>query len=237
MSDVETSSASSAESPILTLEDIQMSYQQPNGNRLPVLEIEQFQLNPSEQCVLIGESGSGKTTLLNLISGIRLPDSGVVRIRNLDITRLSEAGRDRFRADHIGVVFQTFNLMPGFTGLENVLLAMRFASGRVNHKLAEELMDRVGMSHRLHHVPEKMSVGEQQRVAVARALANHPSLIIADEPTANVDRKNQQAVVDLIRNTCEERSIALLMVTHAEEVAKQFDRVDSLETLNGAVKV
>ena len=147
----------------------------------------------------MGRSGCGKTTLLHVIAGISRPDSGAVRIDGCDITRLSEAGRDRFRADKIGYVFQTFNLLPGFSALENVLLGMSFAGGRPDASRARKLLERVGLKHRLTHRPAMLSVGEQQRVAVARALANRPKLLLADEPTANVDAAHQQQIIDLIR--------------------------------------
>jgi putative ABC transport system ATP-binding protein len=182
--------------------------------------------------VLVGESGCGKTTLLHVISGISRADSGAIKLDGVDIARLSEAGRDRFRAAKIGYVFQTFNLLPGFSALENVLLGMTFARGRRDGRRAAELLDRVGLNHRASHKPGAMSVGEQQRVAVARALANRPALILADEPTANVDRAHQEQVVELVRETCREEKIALVMVTHSMEVAQQFDRIDRLEEIN-----
>ena len=124
-------------------------------------------------------------------------------IDGLDITRLPEAGVDRFRAEKIGYVFQTFNLMQGFTALENVLLGMTFARGRNDPgTVPGHCLQRVGLGHRLHHKPNALSVGEQQRVAVARAMANRPKLLLADEPTANVDAANQQQVIDLIRQSC-----------------------------------
>ena len=129
-------------------------------------------------------------------------------------------------------MFQTFNLLPGFTALENVQLGMTFARGRKDAARARRLLDRVGLSHRLHHTPQTMSVGEQQRTAVARAMANQPKLLLADEPTANVDPANQQAVIDLIRESCREDGVSLILVTHAAEVAEQFDRVDRLEDVN-----
>ena len=129
-------------------------------------------------------------------------------------------------------MFQTFNLLPAFTALENVLLGMTFASGRFDRARGNRLLDRVGLTARASHKPSALSVGEQQRVAVARALANRPKLLLADEPTANIDPANQQQVVDLIRATCDEEHVALLMVTHATEVADQFDRVDQLDDIN-----
>lgn len=222
---------------MLKLTQIKKSYAEPNGKRLPILDIESYELAAGEQAVLVGRSGGGKTTLLHVISGISRPDSGEVNIDGLDITRLQEAGVDRFRAEKVGYVFQTFNLMGGFTALENVQLGMTFARGRRDVNRARDLLERVGLGHRLTHKPTALSVGEQQRVAVARALANRPKLLLADEPTANVDPSNQQQVVDLIRDTCKEEQVALLMVTHATEVAEQFDRVDRLEEINRAVKL
>lgn len=217
---------------MLLLESIKKSYVEPNGSKLPILEIPHYELAAGEQAVLIGRSGGGKTTLLHVIAGISRPDSGKVIVDGLELNRLPEAGADRFRAEKIGYVFQTFNLMAGFTALENVLLGMTFARGRKDATRARELLERVGLGHRLSHKPTALSVGEQQRVAVARSLANRPKLLLADEPTANVDPANQQQIVNLIRDTCREESVSLLMVTHAQEVAEQFDRVDRLDDVN-----
>ncbi len=216
----------------LIIEKLKKSYREPDGKILRILDIPSFSVAQGEQMLLVGPSGCGKTTLLHVIAGISRPDSGVIRIDGVDVVRLSEAARDRFRAAKIGYVFQTFNLLPAFTALENVLLGMTFARNRRDRRRAEELLERVGLQHRRTHKPSALSVGEQQRVAVARALANRPSLILADEPTANVDRANQQHIVDLIRTTCREERITLVMVTHAMEVAEQFERVDRLDVLN-----
>ncbi len=220
---------------MLLLKDVRKSFREPDGSELPILNVSHFELAAGEQAVLMGRSGSGKTTLLHVIAGISRPDSGIVRIDGCDITRLSEAGRDRFRADKLGYVFQTFNLLPGFTALENVLLGMSFAGRRADAQRARQLLDRVGLSHRLTHRPAMLSVGEQQRVAVARALANRPKLLLADEPTANVDSGHQQAIIDLVRETCQEEDVALLLVTHTHEVAEQFARVDRLDDFNQTV--
>ncbi len=216
----------------LFLENVKKSYREPDGRMLRILDIPSFTVSRGEQMLLVGPSGCGKTTLLHVIAGISCPDRGVIRIDGIDVVRLSEAARDRFRAAKIGYVFQTFNLLPAFTALENVLLGMTFARNRRDRKRAEELLERVGLQHRRSHKPAALSVGEQQRVAVARALANRPSLILADEPTANVDRANQQHIVDLIRTTCREEQVTLVMVTHAMEVAEQFERVDRLDVIN-----
>jgi putative ABC transport system ATP-binding protein len=185
-----------------------------------------------EQVVLVGRSGGGKTTLLHLIAGITRLDSGQIIFQDKSIDTLSEPAYDRFRAAWMGYVFQTFNLLPAFTALENVLLGMTFARKAVDRDRARSLLERVGLKDRLHHRPAAMSVGEQQRVAVARALANRPRLLLADEPTANIDPANQQKIVDLIRETALEEKISLVMVTHSTEVASQFDRVDQLDEIN-----
>jgi len=136
------------------------------------------------------------------------------------------------RAAKLGYVFQTFNLLPGFTALENIRLGMTFGSGKHDLNRAKELLDRVGLADRARHKPSALSVGQQQRVAVARALANRPRLLLADEPTANIDPANQQKIVDLIRECCRQENIALLLVTHSMQVAEQFDRVERLEKIN-----
>jgi ABC-type lipoprotein export system ATPase subunit len=220
---------------VLQLQNVKKSYREPDGRTLRILDVPQFTVDRGEQMVLVGPSGCGKTTLLHVIAGISRADSGVIRIDGVDIGRLSEAARDRFRAARIGYIFQTFNLLPGFSALENVMLGMTFARGRRDRSRAEGLIERVGLSKRATHKPSALSVGEQQRVAVARALANRPSLILADEPTANVDRANQQHMVELIRETCREEQVTLVLVTHSLEVSEQFDRVDRLESINRSV--
>lgn len=217
---------------MLVLKEVKKSFRQPDGTALPVLDVPDFRVDAGEQMVMVGRSGCGKTTLLHVIAGISRPDSGKVRIDEWDITLMPESERDRFRAERIGYVFQTFNLLAGFNALENVMLSMRFARGRPDKQRAKSLLDRVGLSHRMTHRPAQLSVGEQQRVAVARALANKPQLLLADEPTANVDAGHQQQILDLIRETCREENVALIIVTHSHEVAGQFSRVDRLEQFN-----
>jgi putative ABC transport system ATP-binding protein len=197
-----------------------------------VLGIERFELRQGEQVALIGSSGGGKTTLLNIIAGILTPDAGRVQVDGRDIATMSESVRDRYRASRIGMVFQTFNLLPGFSALENVLLGMSFSGRRSDAAFAKSLLERVGLGHRLGHRPSRLSVGEQQRVAVARALANKPVLLLADEPTANVDPANQQLILDLIRNTCRDHQVTLLMVTHDMQIASAFARVEKLSDFN-----
>jgi putative ABC transport system ATP-binding protein len=220
---------------MLLLKDIKKTFREPDGSPLPILDIAEFRAAAGEQMVLQGKSGSGKTTLLHIIAGISRPDSGTVHIDGFDITRLPESVRDRFRADKLGYVFQTFNLLAPFSALENVMLGMTFGQGGADANRARSLLERVGLGHRLTHKPGMLSVGEQQRVAVARALANRPKVLLADEPTANVDAAHQQQIIDLLRETCREENVTLVIVTHTPEVARQFERVEKLEELNRAV--
>lgn len=217
---------------MLEIQNLKKSFDQPGGGRLDILDIQSLAIQAGEQAVLIGQSGGGKTTLLHLIAGLLTPDSGSIRIAGTDITRLSESGRDRFRASMTGYVFQTFNLLPAFTAIENVRLGMSFAGGRYDAARAASLLDRVGLADRAHYRPGQLSVGQQQRVAIARALAGRPKVLLADEPTANVDPASSQTVIELIRNSCREDNVALILVTHSLEIASKFDRVERLESLN-----
>ena len=219
---------------MLEIRNLQKSYAEPSGNRLLILDIPQLDVAEGEQVVLRGESGGGKTTLLHIISGIVSADSGSIRLDGTELTNFSEATRDRIRADKMGYVFQTFNLLPAFTALENVRLGMTFARKKMNAERGKELLNKVGLSDRMHYLPSQLSVGQQQRVAVARALANKPRLLLADEPTANVDPVNQKRIIDLIKDVCREESVAILLVTHSDEIASRFERVERLELINRA---
>lgn len=217
---------------LLEITDLQKSFAQPGGGNLMVLDLHQFQIAKAEQVALIGQSGGGKTTLLHLIAGLLAPDQGSIRIGSVEMTGLSEQGRDRFRAETIGYVFQTFNLLPAFTALENVRLGMTFGSGRHKQARAADLLARVGLKDRFHYRPKQLSVGQQQRVAIARALAGKPKLLLADEPTANVDPSSAESVLDLIRSTCREEEVSLLTVTHDMNIATSFDRLEKLDEIN-----
>jgi putative ABC transport system ATP-binding protein len=220
--------------PVIELLNVRKSFAMPGGETVAVLDIEAFAVADGEHCALEGQSGSGKSTLLHVISGIMRPDAGRVLVDAIDLFQLDEARRDRVRADKLGLVFQQFNLLPGFTALENVLVAMTFGSGRPDRARATALLGAVGLSHRLHHKPAELSIGQQQRVAVARALANRPRVVLADEPTASIDAAHQQQVIDLLRDTCAGQGVALVVVTHAPEVAEQFPRRLRLEDFNRA---
>jgi ABC-type lipoprotein export system ATPase subunit len=217
---------------MLLVENVRKSYREPDGSQLAILDVPRLELAPGEQVVIRGRSGGGKTTLLNAVAGLTTVDAGRILLAGTDVTRIPEVGRDRFRARNIGFVFQTFNLLAGFTALENVLLGMTFTGQRRDVQRARDLLERVGLSHRLTHKPSALSVGEQQRVAVARALVNRPKLLLADEPTANIDPAHQQHVIDLLREVCSAENVAMLLVTHADEVSNQFDRVEHLEQIN-----
>ena len=206
-----------------------------SNDRLTVLDIPHFEIGEAEQVALIGQSGGGKTTLLHLLAGLLKPDSGQVRVAGTELTKLSEQGRDRFRAAVIGYVFQTFNLLPAFTAIENVKLGMTFGQGSPDHRRAHDLLDRVGLADRAGYLPRQMSVGQQQRVAIARSLAGKPKLLLADEPTANVDPASAKSVLELIRQSCRDENISLLIVTHDMNVATQFDRVEELDSINRAL--
>jgi putative ABC transport system ATP-binding protein len=217
---------------MLLVEKVRKSYREPNGDVLPILDVPRLEVGAGEQVVIRGRSGGGKTTLLNVIAGLATPDEGKIVVHSTDVARLPEAARDRFRARHIGFVFQTFNLLAGFSALENVLLGMTFTGQHKDPQRAADLLGRVGLGHRLAHKPAALSVGEQQRVAVARALVNRPVLLLADEPTANIDPAHQQQVVELLRDVCRAENVAMLLVTHSPEVASQFERVEHLENIN-----
>ncbi len=221
---------------MLSIQELKKSFPQPGGGRITILKIRDFSIDDAQQCVLIGDSGGGKTTLLHLIAGLTTPDCGQILVDGVDITKLSEAGRDRYRAAKVGYVFQTFNLLAGFSALENVRLGMSFASGKHDLQRAYQLLERVGLTDRAHYRPHQLSVGQQQRVAIARALAAKPRLLLADEPTANVDPASQQVVIDLIRQTCQDEGVALLLVTHSMEVAHQFKRIENLADINLALQ-
>lgn len=214
---------------LLEIRNLRKSYPDPEGGVSTVLEVGTFDLEARQQVALSGASGSGKTTFLHLIAGIVAPDSGSIRLEGVDVGRLSEAARDRLRASKIGYIFQTFNLLQGYTCLENVLMGMSFGPG-ADRGRAEELLRRVGLGGRLRHYPRQLSTGQQQRVAVARALANRPQLVLADEPTGNLDHRSAREALQLIREGCRDNGAALLLVSHDREVLAAFeDRRDLLE--------
>jgi putative ABC transport system ATP-binding protein len=181
-----------------------------------------FEIQEGEWIAIMGPSGSGKTTLINILGGLDTPTGGRAIVDGVDVGRLDEAGLTRFRAEKIGFVFQQFHLVSYLTALENVMLAQYFHS-TTDEREAQQALERVGLGDRLEHLPTQLSGGEQQRVAVARALINHPKLILADEPTGNLDEANEKIVLDLLRELHTEGR-TILMVTHAPSIGSLADR-------------
>ncbi len=216
---------------MLAVTALKKSFVAPEGDRVRIVDVAHFGLGAGEQLALRGESGSGKTTFLNLIAGILAADEGRVTLDGQEMTALSEARRDRLRAEKIGYIFQTFNLLQGYTVLENVLLGMSFGPG-ADKAHAAGILERVGLQHRLHHFPRQLSTGQQQRVAVARALANRPKLVLADEPTGNLDRRHAAEALTLIREVCREQNAALLLVSHDREVLGAFEAQQDFAQIN-----
>ncbi|HEY8995305.1 MAG TPA: ABC transporter ATP-binding protein [Lacunisphaera sp.] len=214
--------------PLLAVHDLLKAY---GPHR--VVDVREFVLTTAAQMALRGESGSGKTTFLHLIAGILSPDAGRIELAGRDVATQGEAARDRLRAETIGYIFQTFNLLQGHTVLENVELGMAFGRG-VDRAHAEALLRRVGLGDKLGHFPRQLSTGQQQRVAVARALANRPKLVLGDEPTGNLDARNSREALALIREVCREEGAALLLVSHDEGVLGQFENVMAFSELNRA---
>lgn len=221
---------------MLAVADLKKSFVTPGGERVEIVNVPAFVLGAGEQVALRGESGSGKTTWLNLIAGILAADSGQVTVDGTDMTALSESRRDRLRAEKLGYIFQTFNLLQGYTVLENVVLGMSFGPRAADRAHARQMLERVGLGHRLSHFPRQLSTGQQQRVAVARALVNRPKLVLADEPTGNLDRKHAREALGLIREVSREVGAGLLLVSHDEEVLGQFEKRRDFSEINRAAE-
>lgn len=218
-----------APSGALTLGDVAFSWQ---GTPAFRIEVPALSFGAGERVVLLGESGSGKTTLLNLICGLLAPDRGRIALDGTDLTTIRGGARERFRADHIGVIFQQFNLLPFASPLDNILLSLRFSRAR-RQRIADptgealRLTDALGLPEALIAKARaaELSVGQQQRVAIARALIGRPALIVADEPTSSLDAAAQMAFLDLLFGQVEAAQSSLLMVTHDARLADRFDRV------------
>ncbi|NUN47416.1 MAG: ABC transporter ATP-binding protein [Candidatus Brocadiae bacterium] len=221
--------------PVLQIRDLKKSYTAPDGTESAVVDVPKFDLESGAQAALAGGSGSGKTTLLNLIAGILRADSGSIRIGDASMTEVSEPARDSLRAREIGYVFQTFNLLQGFTARENIELGMMFGRG-VDRAHAAHLIGRVGLTDRADYRPRQLSVGQQQRVAIARALANKPRLVLADEPTGNLDPQNARECLALIREVCRESGAALLLVSHDTGILDSFPLRFQLSDINRAAQ-
>ena len=218
---------------VLTITALRKSFLTPEKERSVVIDVPRFSLAAGAQVGLKGRSGSGKTTFLHLIAGLVTPDSGSICVDGVELTGLSESRRDRLRGTSIGCVYQNFNLLQGYTCLENVMLAMAFGRGR-DRAAAINLLQRVGLSHRLDYTPRQLSVGQQQRVAVARALVNRPKLVLADEPTGNLDPTRAAETLALLRETCAEQEAALLLVSHDPVILQDLPTQIDLAEINQA---
>jgi putative ABC transport system ATP-binding protein len=214
------------EAPVVHLYDLSKAFIEAGQSR-SVLDEANLSVQYGEFIALLGHSGSGKSTLLNLISGIERPTSGRIQIGEVPITELSERDRTLFRRDHIGFVFQFFNLIPTLTVLENVTLPRELAGGdgREVEAKALRLLELVGLEDRSGTFPDKLSGGEQQRVAIARALVHDPMLVLADEPTGNLDEATGEQVLELLLTLTRRRGKTLIMATHNPQIAGTADRI------------
>ena len=217
---------------LLQFSDVHLQYQ--NGQNLTeVIKGISFAINQNERLAIVGKSGSGKTSLLMLMAGLEKPTSGSIQFQNEELTSYTEDQLTDFRKQNIGIVFQSFYLIPSYTALENVALSLEINFQKNALLQAEEILTDLGLKDRLHHFPSQLSGGEQQRVAIARAIINKPELILADEPTGNLDEENSQVIADLLFNVSQKFQKSLCLVTHDLELAKKCDRLMKID--NGTI--
>lgn len=209
---------------MISLKNVALTLPGPGQAPVHILHDISLQVQPREAIGIVGPSGSGKTSLMMLIAGVEQATRGKITIAGEDITSLDEDGLARFRRRNIGIVFQHFHLIPTMSALENVSVALEFAGYANTLSLARERLDEVGLSHRTHHLPAQLSGGEQQRVALARAFATRPALLMADEPTGNLDSETGRHVIELLFQLREEHNTTLLLVTHDNELASRTER-------------
>jgi putative ABC transport system ATP-binding protein len=215
---------SNAEEPIIKAADL--GKQVSTGNvELTILAGVSFEVRTGEAVAVVGVSGSGKSTLLALLAGLDIPSTGTVRIDGHDLNALDEDGRAALRGRMAGFVFQSFQLLPAMTALENVMLPLELSGVHDARPAGQAMLERVGLGTRLHHYPKQLSGGEQQRVAIARAFVTRPKLLFADEPTGNLDPATGAQVIDLMFGLNREGGTTLLMVTHDEALTRRCDRV------------
>jgi putative ABC transport system ATP-binding protein len=216
--------------PFISVAGITHRYKE-GSDYLTVLENTNLEIGRGEKVALLGRSGSGKSTLLNLLSGIDLPDAGTVCIDNHVINTLDETSRTLFRRRHIGFIYQLFNLVPSLTAVENVAFTLELNGIKGKEAIARGrgMLDRLGVAGKADSFPSRLSGGEQQRVAIARALVHSPDLVLADEPTGNLDARTGEDVLGVLHDVLAERQSSLLLVTHSLAVAKTADRIITLE--------
>ena len=193
--------------------------------RVHILRNVSLTIDAGESAALVGPSGSGKSTLLMTMAGLERVDRGSVRVAGTDLAALNEDGLARFRGQNVGIIFQSFHLIPNMTALENVAVPLELAGRRDAFERAAEELKLVGLDHRMNHYPSALSGGEQQRVAIARALVARPAILFADEPTGNLDETTGREIADLLFNTCAERGTTLVLVTHDNALAARCDRM------------
>ncbi|UCD72296.1 MAG: ABC transporter ATP-binding protein [Syntrophobacterales bacterium] len=201
---------------------------------LKVLDIPHWSVEEGDQVAIFGPSGSGKSTFLHALAGLLPISRGRLTVCGHSLEGMSEHKKDRFRAQYIGFIYQDFNLLQGYTAIENVLIGMTFSPRKSDLQEAGHLLGEVGLSHRLKYYPSQMSFGEQQRVAVARALANRPKLLLADEPTASLHPVNKEDVLRLLLDICNKHNCTLVLVTHEREVISLFGKTVTFLELNRA---
>jgi putative ABC transport system ATP-binding protein len=189
-----------------------------------VLRLDEFVLESESNVLVVGPSGCGKTTLLHVIAGLLLPTGGSVTVDGQDLAALSAPARDRFRGRHIGIVLQQFHLLPTLTALQNLLVAQSIAGLPVDRTAAHRVLDALGVDERVDAYPHQLSVGQQQRVAIARALVNRPKLLLADEPTSNLDDEACASVADLLLNATQQHAVSLLIATHDTRLKSKIPR-------------
>jgi len=210
-------------SPILEVERLTKTYSTASGP-LTVLKEISFMLPECSTCAILGPSGSGKTTLLGLCAGLDRPSSGSVRLNGITLSEVGEDERARIRNQHVGFVFQNFQLIPTLTALENVMVPMELRGDRTARALGSELLRRVGLADRESHYPTQLSGGEQQRVALARAFINRPKILFADEPTGNLDAETSKSVIEIMLELNRDAHTVLVLVTHDPDVASLTER-------------
>lgn len=213
---------------IVRTENLGKSVLGPAGT-LQILEDINLTIEQSEAVAVVGVSGSGKSTLLGLMAGLDTPTAGRVVLNGTDLNRLDEDGRARLRGQQVGFVFQSFQLLPSLTALENVMLPLELAGHEDPKAVAEHELDSVGLAARTGHYPNQLSGGEQQRVAIARAFAGSPSILFGDEPTGNLDQQTARQVMDLLFNLNSQRGTTLVLVTHDPAIAADCDRQLTLD--------
>lgn len=220
---------------MIEIRDLQKSYRRGEESVL-ACDVSELTIAAGECVALVGRSGCGKSTLLSMIAGMLRPDRGLLRVDGVELSGLSEAARDRFRAHRIGMVFQTFNLLQPFDALENVMLGAVFGKGGGSalRARATALLERVGLADRMHHRPNQLSVGQVQRVAICRALINEPPLILADEPLGNQDKSTGREVLAQLLELARASRCTVVMVTHDPESAAAMDRSVELAELRRA---